>query len=116
MMRWPCPASRPVVSVSRTICRTRAILTAAEAEVDGLVRQAIDAFIAGVARVTLYPVPGDAVTDHERIELLPEVDVLHRLLVGRAPVAALPVADPGRDAVLDVLRVGIHFDLAGSGQ
>src|SRR5258705_3191470 len=109
MMRWSWLGSSPVVSVSRTIWRTRAILTAVEASVDGRVRQPVGALVALIARVSLHPVPVDAMSRDQRVELLPQVDVLDGLLVGRAPVAPFPVDDPGRDAVLDVLRIGVEL-------
>src|SRR5688572_32580429 len=56
--------------------------------------------------------PFDVVGRGEPIEPLPEVLVLHRLAVGRAPVAPLPVRHPGGDAVAHVLRVRVERYLA----
>src|SRR5690606_17289163 len=47
---------------------------------------------------------------------LPQVVVLHRLLVGGQPAALLPAVDPLVDALPDVLAVGVQLDLAGLGQ
>src|SRR5262245_23871693 len=65
-----------------------------------------------MAGVALDPVPLDAVRAVQGVELLPEVDVLHRLLVGGAPALALPGADPLRDALLHVLRVRVDAHAA----
>src|SRR5260221_13504960 len=62
--------------------------------------------------VALDPVPGDAVRPGETIELLPQVHVLHRFLVGGAPAAVLPVRQPFADALLHVLRNGVDLDPA----
>src|SRR5713226_7696303 len=62
--------------------------------------------------VALHPVPGDTVRPGETIELLPQVHVLHRLLVGGAPAAALPLRQPFADALLHVLRIGVDLDPA----
>src|SRR5712691_3604756 len=62
--------------------------------------------------VALDPVPGDAVRPGETIELLPQVHVLLRFLVGGAPAAALPVRQPFADALLHVLRIGVDLDPA----
>src|SRR5690242_14636161 len=48
----------------------------------------------------------------ERIELAPQLCVLHRLAIARAPAVAFPAVDPALDAVLDVLRVEIELDVA----
>ena len=45
-----------------------------------------------------------------RVEPLPELDILHRLLVGGAPAVALPAVDPLRDAVAQILAVGVKVD------
>src|SRR5438094_559622 len=58
------------------------------------------------------PVPGDAVRSSETIELLPQIHVLHRFLVGGAPAAPLPVGQPFADALLHVLRIGVDLDPA----
>ncbi len=47
-----------------------------------------------------------------RIEPLPQVDILDRLLLGRAPAVALPLRHPGQDAVAQVLTVGMDVDQA----
>ena len=42
-----------------------------------------------------------------------QLDVLHGLVVGGLPASALPVRQPGRDPLHDVLRVGEEVDRAG---
>jgi hypothetical protein len=63
--------------------------------------------------VALDPPPIDVVRFARCIEALPQLGVLHGLLVGRFPAVAFPAVDPGRDAVLDVIGVSVKFDLAG---
>ena len=46
------------------------------------------------------------------VEALPQLGVLHRLLVGGPPAVPLPAVDPGGDAVLHVLAVGVQLDAA----
>ena len=58
------------------------------------------------------PSATDVVPRDERLELAPQVGVLHRLLVRGLPAVALPAVDPGLDAVLHVLRVGVEVDVA----
>ena len=60
------------------------------------------------------PVPLDGVAGHRCIERLPQVLILHRLLVRCLPAALLPVRQPLVQAVHDVLGVGIERHLAGT--
>ena len=48
----------------------------------------VGAFVLGMAGMALHPVPVDLVRRARGVEALPQVDVLHRLLVGRAPAVA----------------------------
>ena len=48
------------------------------------------------------------------IQRLPEIDILHRLLVGGLPAIALPAMHPALDAVFHILAVGMQIDLAGT--
>ena len=50
--------------------------------------------------MALDPDPLDVVLLHQLVELLPEVDVLDRLLVRGAPAPLFPVVNPDGDAVL----------------
>ena len=47
-----------------------------------------------------------------RIKALPKVDILDRLFVRGAQAIALPIADPGHDAVAQILTVGVQIDPA----
>jgi hypothetical protein len=62
--------------------------------------------------MTLHPVPADLVLAERGIEALPEIDILHRLLVGGAPAVLLPFRDVFGDAVAQVLAVGMQIDTA----
>src|SRR5688572_24105670 len=61
-----------------------------------------------------HPVPLHLVRGGDLVQLLPQVDVLHRLLGGGLPAARLPHAQPLRDALLHVLRVGEEAHAAGA--
>src|SRR5262247_3421408 len=100
MMRSPSFGLRPVVSVSRTICRKDppSIPACGDTSVGELVRP----LVLRMAGVALHPMPLDLMLSPQLVELAPQVLVLHRLLVGGAPAAPLPAVDPGGDAVLDV--------------
>src|SRR5262245_31269395 len=99
MMRSPSLALSPVVSVSRMICRS------------GYppVGQRIGALVLRMAGVSLHPVPFDVVPGGDRVELAPQVLVLHRLLVRGAPALPFPVVDPRGDALHHVDRVGVEL-------
>src|SRR5262245_60995268 len=119
MMRSPSLAFNPVVSVSSTMQRILALPffssrppASAPERLDAEVGEPVGALVLRMACVPAHPVPRNAVRAREPVELLPQVDVLHRLLVRRAPAAALPVGQPFADAFLDVLRVGIDLDHA----
>ena len=67
----------------------------------------IDALVAHIARMPLTHTTRPRGAGSRRIEPLPQVLVLYRLLVGRAPAARLPVRQPLDDARADVLGVGV---------
>src|SRR4051794_40338716 len=52
------------------------------------------------------PPPLDLMLVRQRFEALPQVDVLHRLLVRRAPAAPLPIVYPDADSLLHIERIG----------
>ena len=54
-------------------------------------------------RVALDPVPFELVRRARRVEPLPQIDILDRLLVGGLPAVLLPAVDPLGDAVPHVL-------------
>jgi len=47
------------------------------------------------------------------IEPLPQIDVLDRLLVRRAPAVPLPAMDPAGDALTQILAVGVRSTVQG---
>ena len=59
-----------------------------------------------------HPLPPDPVRPVRRLEPLPQIDVLDRLLVGCLPAAPLPVVHPFGNALLHVLRIGVQNDPA----
>src|SRR5579883_457765 len=61
-----------------------------------------------------HPEPFDLVRGHRRFEALPEIEILDRLLLRRLPAARLPGADPARDAIAQILAVGVDADAAGA--
>src|ERR1700682_2474499 len=78
-----------------------------------LTRQLVGALIRVMAGVALDPVPAHLVLMQRRVQPLPQVDVLDRLLVRRTPAVLLPAMDPAGDALTDVLAVGVEVDGAG---
>src|SRR5690606_1821545 len=72
------------------------------------VRELVRAFVPRIAGVAFYPMPVDSMTLDLAFERLPKIHVLHRLAVGRAPVAPLPLRQPFRDALADVLGVCVE--------
>src|SRR5579884_187047 len=65
-----------------------------------------------MAAVTLHPMPFDAVRRDGFEQLLPQLGVLDRLLIRRAPAVALPVVDPAGDSVANILAVCVEMDSA----
>src|ERR1700729_1306530 len=59
-----------------------------------------------MAAVALHPDPVDLVRCARGVEALPQLDILHRLLVGGAPAVLLPAVDPLGDAVAHIDAVG----------
>src|SRR5436190_16198744 len=100
MMQSPSLAFSPVVSESRTTWRVIVVRYP-------LVCQSVCALVLRVAGMAAHPVPLYNMLIRHLAEALPEVDVLDRLLVRRAPAAPPPVVDPGGDALLYVERVGV---------
>src|SRR2546428_2927980 len=102
--RSPSLGFNPVVSVSSTICLALIRYPA--------VRQLVGPLVLGVTGMALHPVPLHIVQGCQLVEPLPQVDILHRLLVGGAPAAALPVMHPFRDSLGHVQGIGIDLDSA----
>src|SRR5450432_3987509 len=61
--------------------------------------------------MALDPAPFELVSCGQLIQPLPQVLILDRLLVGRAPPALLPVMHPLGDPAAHVLRVGVDAGL-----
>src|ERR1700716_1558802 len=89
MTRSPSLGFKPVVSVSSTICLALTRYSP--------VRQLVGPLVLRVAGMVPHPVPFHVVQCRHLIEPPPQVDILHRFLVGGAPAAALPVVQPFRD-------------------
>src|SRR5436190_2312640 len=105
MMRSPSLALSPVVSVSSTTWRVIVLWNPP-------VSERVSSFVFRMPGVAAHPVPLYLMFGGELVELLPQIDILHVLLVGRAPAPPLPVMDPGGDALLHVERVRIDAHLA----
>src|SRR5579859_4856097 len=104
MMRSPSFALSPVVSVSRTICLLNPRYP--------LVGQPVGSFVLGMPRMAFHPVPLYLMASRQRIQLLPQIDIFNRLLVGGEPAAALPVVHPLGNPFHHVQRVGVELDAA----
>ena len=74
----------------------------------------IDSVVLGMAAVAFDPVPLDSVRRCRGDEFLPQLGILDRLLIRGAPPIPLPVVDPPRNAVADILAVCVEFDSARS--
>jgi hypothetical protein len=66
--------------------------------------------------MSFHPFPLDLMLVRERLEPLPQIDVLYRLFVGRAPAAPFPIVYPDADALLHIQRIGKQSHMAGAGQ
>jgi tetratricopeptide (TPR) repeat protein len=84
--------------------------------IDAAIGERVGALIADVARVALHPVPANPMLRREHVQLAPQLGILHRLPIARAPAVALPGVNPALDAVLDVLRIGVELDVALAAQ
>src|SRR5262249_47910942 len=105
MMRSPSLALSPVVSVSRTTWRVIVVR-------DPPIRESVCALVFRMPGMAAHPVPLYLMLGRDPVELLPQVDVLDRLLVGGAPAAAPPVVGSGGAAPLHVERVRIQAHAA----
>src|SRR5690349_20291602 len=105
MMRSPSLALRPVVSVSSTTWRVIVLGYS-------FVRERVSPFVFRMPGMTAHPMPLYLMFGRDLVELFPQIDIFYVLLVGGAPVAALPRVDPGRDAFLHIQRVRIYAHAA----
>lgn len=76
----------------------------------------VGALVFGVTGVALHPVPVDFVFVAGGFERLPEIGVFDRLFGSGLPAVALPGMNPGRDAVLHVVAVGVEVDVGRAGE
>src|SRR5665213_1639446 len=60
--------------------------------------------------MALRPGPDGLVPRVLFVQLVPQILIRHRLLPTRAPAVHLPLMNPLRDAVLQVIRIGHDFD------
>ena len=74
------------------------------------VGQSVSAFIVWVPSVAANPAPLDPVSLRQGIEFAPEIHVAHRLSIAGHPAASLPAPHPLTDALLHILRIGMHDD------
>lgn len=72
----------------------------------------IAAFILRVPCVALEPFPRDLVALSVDIQLAPEIGIFYRFPFGRHPTTGLPSADPFRDPLSEILRVGVDRNFA----
>src|SRR5215218_10094820 len=66
---------------------------------DAVAGELIGALVFVVAGVALDPVPVHLMRLQRGVEALPEIDILDRLLVRRAPAVLLPAVNPPGDAL-----------------
>src|SRR5690606_38021276 len=96
----------PIQSESDTYMPLRPRLALAQT-LHAQVSQGVVALVARVAGVTAHPSPRDRMAGHLIVQGLPQLVVLHRLLVGGQTAAPLPVGQPVGYAFHDVLRIGV---------
>src|SRR5882672_4620257 len=106
MMRSPSLAFSPVVSVSRTTCRIGI------PRGYSLICELVGPFVFWMPGVTPNPMPLYLMLRRQLVQAPPEIFIFYRLLVSRLPLAAFPGVDPGGDALLDILRIGVELDVA----
>src|SRR3989442_12976459 len=104
--RSPSLGFNPVVSVSSAICLALIRYPA--------VRQLVRPLVLRVTGMAPHPVPFHIVQGCQLVEPLPQVDILHRLLVGGAPAAALPVMHPFPDPLRHIQGIGVDLYSAGA--
>src|SRR5687767_10778339 len=108
-MAGTSPAMTPRVRAGRSGAGAPAVLLERLHRGNG---QFIDADVDWVVSMALHPMPGDVVAGSRLVEFPPEILVLHRLVVGRAPAASLPVVHPLRNALAHILGIREQIDRA----
>src|ERR1044072_2795390 len=79
---------------------------------DRLVGEPVRPLVVRHARVTLHPMPFDAVPLDLALQLLPQIDVLDGLLVCSAPVTRFPLRQPFENTFAHVLGIRVERDRA----
>src|SRR6516164_11179643 len=79
---------------------------------DRRARQRVGALVHWVPGMAAHPMPAHLVGAERGVKPLPEIDILDRLFVCRAPTVALPLGDPRHDTVAQILTVGVNIDPA----
>src|SRR6266566_6135546 len=77
---------------------------------DAVARQLIGALVLVVAGVAPDPMPAHIMRLQGGIQPLPQINILDRLPVRRAPAVPLPAVDPAGDALTQILAVGVEID------
>src|SRR6185369_12237683 len=72
--------------------------------IDRAIGERVDTFVARISGMSLDPVPLELMALYELIERLPQILVLHGLLVGSLPSACFPLRHPFEHALSHVLR------------
>src|SRR6201992_3213582 len=80
---------------------------------DAVTGELIGALVLVVTGMALDPVPAHFMRFQRRVQPLPEIDILDRLLVGGAPAIPFPAVKPAGDALAHILAVGGEIDHAG---
>ena len=79
-------------------------------------RQLVRTLVLGMAGMPLDPLPMNRMARLRRVQPLPQVGILDRLLVGGSPAVPLPAVNPLRHAIFHIGAVGDDGDLADTRQ
>ena len=78
--------------------------------------QFVGALVFRVAGMALDPVQRHFMALLRRLQRLPQLHILDRLVIGGFPALLFPAENPLGDAILDIGAVGIEIDFAGTFQ
>jgi len=79
---------------------------------DFLIGELVTALVTCVSGVAFDPFPFDLVERCDPIEFPPKIRIFNRFLGRGFPAIPLPGVQPARDAILQILRVGVELDMA----